>query len=75
MSYDFSTLNDKDLEELVRDILSVKLSIDFQSFKPGQDRGIDLRYATVNDENTIIARSTASDSYRIEMLRQLNPVN
>lgn len=56
MSYDFSTLNDKDLEELVRDILSVKLGIDFQSFKSGQDKGIDLRFASNNDENEIIVQ-------------------
>jgi hypothetical protein len=56
MAYDFSTLNDKDLEELVRDILSVKLGIDFQSFKSGQDQGIDLRYASNNNENEIIVQ-------------------
>lgn len=56
MAYDFSTLNDKDLEELVRDILSVKLGIDFQTFKSGQDQGIDLRYASNNNENEIIVQ-------------------
>ncbi|TCK82907.1 nSTAND3 domain-containing NTPase [Albibacterium bauzanense] len=56
MSYDFSTLNDKDLEELVRDILSVKLETDFQSFKSGKDKGIDLRYASNNNENEIIVQ-------------------
>jgi hypothetical protein len=56
MSYDFSTLNDKDLEELVRDILSVKLNIDFQSFKSGKDKGIDLRYSSNNNENEIIVQ-------------------
>lgn len=56
MSYDFSTLSDKDLEELVRDILSLKLGIEFQSFKPGKDKGIDLRYASNNDENEIVVQ-------------------
>lgn len=55
-NYDFSTLNDRDLEELARDILSTKLGLDFQSFKPGPDKGIDLRYATINDENEIIVQ-------------------
>lgn len=55
-NYDFSTLNDRDLEELARDILSRKLNIDFQSFKPGPDKGIDLRYSTNNDENEIIVQ-------------------
>jgi dephospho-CoA kinase len=56
MSYDFSTLNDKDLEELVRDILSIRFNIDFQSFKMGKDGGVDLRYATNNNENEIIVQ-------------------
>ena len=56
MNYDFSTLNDRDLEELVRDLLSKKLNVDFQSFKPGADKGIDLRYSTINDENEIIVQ-------------------
>jgi energy-coupling factor transporter ATP-binding protein EcfA2 len=56
MNYDFSALNDKDLEALVHDILIKKLNIDFQSFKIGIDKGIDLRYATCNDENEIIVQ-------------------
>ncbi|MFZ2285257.1 MAG: restriction endonuclease [Lutibacter sp.] len=55
-NYDFSTLNDRDLEELTRDLLSKELSVNFQSFKPGPDKGIDLRYSTVNDENEIVVQ-------------------
>ncbi|QSB28467.1 restriction endonuclease [Flavobacterium sp. CLA17] len=55
-NYDFSTLNDRDLEELTRDLLSKELNVNFQSFKPGPDKGIDLRYSTVNDENEIIVQ-------------------
>lgn len=56
MNYDFSALNDKDLEALVHDILAKKLNVDFQSFKMGIDKGIDLRYASINDENEIIVQ-------------------
>jgi hypothetical protein len=56
MAYDFSALNDKEFEELVRDILSIKLKIDFQSFKNGRDKGIDLRYACSNSENEVIVQ-------------------
>lgn len=56
MSYDFSSLNDKDLEALAHDILSRKLNVDFQSFKMGIDKGIDLRYATNSNENEIIVQ-------------------
>ncbi|MBK9247178.1 MAG: restriction endonuclease [Ignavibacteria bacterium] len=56
MSYDFASLNDKDLEALVHDVLLRKLSVDFQSFKMGIDKGIDLRYATNSNENEIIVQ-------------------
>ena len=56
MNYDFSTLNDRDLEGLARDILSKRLKVDFQSFKTGSDKGIDLRYAATNNENEIIVQ-------------------
>lgn len=55
-NYTFSTLNDKDLEELVRDLLIKELSIQFQSFKVGKDKGIDLRYSTNSSENEIIVQ-------------------
>jgi len=56
MNYDFSTLNDKDLEELSRDILSKKMDVNFQTFKTGSDKEIDLRYSTNNNENEIIVQ-------------------
>ncbi|MCI1779249.1 MAG: hypothetical protein LKI53_04745 [Bacteroidales bacterium] len=54
--YNFSTLNDKDLEELTRDLLTRELSVPFQSFKVGKDKGIDLKYSTINSENQIIVQ-------------------
>lgn len=54
--YDFSALNDKDLEILASDLLSRELSIHLQSFKVGRDKGIDLRYATTSNENEIVVQ-------------------
>jgi hypothetical protein len=56
MAYDYSSLSDRDLEDLTRDILSIKLKVDFQSFKSGKDQGIDLRYSTNNEENEIVVQ-------------------
>ena len=53
-SYDFSTLNDKELEVLSCDLFTRELGVNFQSFKIGKDKGIDLRYSTNNSENEII---------------------
>jgi len=55
-NYNFSTLNDKELEELTRDLLSLELSIPFQSFKVGRDKGIDLRFSTATSENNVIVQ-------------------
>ncbi|WP_024481145.1 restriction endonuclease [Cellulophaga baltica] len=54
MNYNFSSINDKDLEDLTRDLLSKEWSTHLQSFKKGRDKGIDLRYSTIDDENEII---------------------
>jgi len=54
--YNFSSLNDKDLEELSRDLLTKEFTIPFQSFKVGKDKGIDLRYSTNSSENQIIVQ-------------------
>ncbi|MEZ5106815.1 MAG: hypothetical protein R2757_20085 [Draconibacterium sp.] len=55
-NYDFSTINDKDLEVLVCDLFSREFKVHFQSFKSGKDKGIDLRYSTNNSENEIIVQ-------------------
>lgn len=44
-NYTFETLNDKDFEDLVRDLLQKELGITLESFKRGRDSGIDLRYS------------------------------
>ena len=54
--YNFSTLNDKDLEVLARDLLTRELSIPFQNFKVGKDKGADLRFSTNSSENEIVVQ-------------------
>lgn len=51
--YDFSTLSPLDFERLSRDLLSRSLGIEFESFKPGRDRGIDIRGSSVAGEIVI----------------------
>lgn len=43
--YTFETLNDKEFEELSKDLLEIELGIRLQSFKTGPDGGVDLRYS------------------------------
>lgn len=54
--YDFSTLSDRDLEELVKDLLNSKYGWELQSFKRGRDGGVDLRYATATNENHLVVQ-------------------
>ncbi len=52
--YNFHTLSPIDFENLVRDLLQEELQIQLESFKYGQDRGIDLRYSTDNSNQLIV---------------------
>lgn len=55
-NYTFSTLNDKDLEELALDLLNAELKLDLQSFKVGIDGGVDLRHSTSKNDNSIVVQ-------------------
>lgn len=56
MNYDFSTLNDKDLEELALDLLNAELNLGLQNFKVGKDGGVDLRYSSQENNNEIVVQ-------------------
>jgi len=56
-SYDFSALNDKEFEELVRDLVSKDLGIKLRSFKKGKDKGIDIRFSSVSNINDVIIQA------------------
>jgi hypothetical protein len=42
--YDFASLSSRDFEELARDLLQAEWNVALESFRPGKDSGIDLRY-------------------------------
>ncbi len=54
--YNFSTLNDKELELLSLDLLNEAFDWALKSFKSGKDGGIDLRYSTNTEDNEIIVQ-------------------
>ena len=55
-NYDFSTLNDKEFEQIAKDLLNEKYKLELQDFKVGKDKGIDLRYSTSKNNNSIIVQ-------------------
>ena len=52
--YDFQNLSFDDFERLCADLMQVRTGVPLESFKIGQDGGIDLRYAPSKDRTTII---------------------
>lgn len=54
--YNFSTLNDKDFEILVKDLLNAEFDLNLQHFKSGKDKGIDLRYSQPTNNNSIVVQ-------------------
>ncbi|MEP9317406.1 restriction endonuclease [Pseudomonas sp. LABIM340] len=52
--YDFSSLNDKDFEMLVTDLLSVHLGVRIERFKAGKDLGVDGRYFSQSGGEVIV---------------------
>lgn len=83
-NYDFSTLNDKDFEEIVCDLLSAEHKILYQSFKKGRDNGIDLRYSSKDNENHTIVqvkhylnsgKSALKSKLKLEEFRKAKELN
>jgi hypothetical protein len=52
--YDFRSLSSHDFEILVRDLLQMEFGKRLESFKPGRDKGIDLRHSSAEDGSLII---------------------
>ena len=69
--YDFSSLNDKDFEVLVADLLSIEHNIRFERFKAGRDGGIDGRYFAPSGGQVIFQCKHWAKSGLAALLRSL----
>ena len=56
-NYNFSTLNDKEFEQISKDLLNEKYNLDLQDFKVGKDEGIDLRFSTFKNNNSVVVQA------------------
>jgi hypothetical protein len=54
MAYDFTTLSPDDFENLAADLLARDWDVKLEAFKPGKDKGIDLRNTRVLTKRTEI---------------------
>ncbi|MEO8209251.1 MAG: restriction endonuclease [bacterium] len=68
-NYTFSTLNDKEFEQIVRDLLNAQLNLKLQDFKIGRDGGVDLRYSTCQNDNSIIVQAKHYAGSRFPQLK------
>ncbi|TAE40973.1 MAG: hypothetical protein EAY79_02690 [Runella slithyformis] len=57
MNYNFSTLNDKEFEQITKDLLNAKFDLNLQNFKSGPDGGVDLRFSTSENDNSIVVQA------------------
>lgn len=61
--FNFNNLSPQDFEELCSDIICKHLNSDFERFKPGKDKGIDLRLLGNNAINIIVQIKHQPGSY------------
>jgi hypothetical protein len=57
MSYDFSSLNDREFEDLANDLHEVEYNVRVERFKVGKDQGIDGRYFLKNGRDVVIIQA------------------
>lgn len=80
--YDFQILQPNEFECLTRDLLQKREGIFVESFTPGRDDGIDLRFACASPKGTTIVQAKRYKDYKsllrvlkqeVEKVRRLNP--
>jgi DNA polymerase III delta prime subunit len=54
MNYNLAVLNDKEFENLCKDLLENLFAINLHNFKKGKDKGIDLRFAGRNNNEIVV---------------------
>jgi hypothetical protein len=70
-TYDFHRLSPYDFEELVRDLLQAEWHVRLETFTPGRDSGIDLRYLSEPEGTTVIQCKHMQGSSYADLLRKL----
>jgi len=74
MDYDFSQMNDKELEVLSADLLSAHLGNRFERFKEGKDKGVDGRFFSSPGKEVIFQCKHYLKSGVTQLLRSLKNV-
>jgi hypothetical protein len=64
-NYDVLSLSWIEFEDLTRDLLQAEFNLFIESFTPGRDDGIDLRFAFTNDKKSIIQCKRLNSFYSL----------
>ena len=80
-NYDFQILQHNEFEHLTRDLLQKKEGVFVESFTPGSDSGIDLRFAKVKGDVAIVQAKCYKDyallkrvlQKEVDKVKQLDP--
>src|SRR5207253_9679187 len=70
-NYDFKVLSPIDFELLTRDLLQKEFRIRLETFKPGADQGIDLRYAQNKRQHLVVQCKHYAGSTFAALMRDL----
>lgn len=73
-TYDFRSLNDKELESLVVDLLSAEYDVRIERFKPGKDAGVDGRWFVAPKVEAVIQTKHWVGSGVKSLIRHLRDV-
>lgn len=71
MGYNLGVLNDKEFEDLAKDLLDSKMGYDFEIFKSGKDGGIDLRYGKRKQNEIVVQVKHYINSKYSDLIGQL----
>ncbi len=69
--YDFKQLSPADFEDLTRDLLQKEWGVRLEAFRTGRDGGVDLRYAPLSGDTTIVQCKHFAGSGLNKLLSQL----
>ncbi len=81
VDYRYENLNPYEFQDLVNDLLSREMNVEFKAYSEGKDNGVDLRYSTVNNQNEKVVQIkhysknlTLSDvKSELKKVKELNP--
>lgn len=71
MNYNLEVLNDKEFEDLCKDLLDIVYGVNFQLFKAGKDGGVDLLFSGIRGNEIVVQVKHYNSSSFAQLKRKL----